>query len=591
MVCPPGFRLLLLSGLIVSGALAADPEPGPDSPEWARLAQAVEQGDPHQAKQLAATHPSLLASKFSKQSLLLLAAQEGHPELVAWLLGSGADPHLAVNATSPLAAALEWDRATLETRTRDFPELVRWQKQLVVAAGQPGKPDLSLTGQKDPARLLDDLRRYLSPLPAELVARKSRIIALLLPDGTKHIRSPDKVTDHLLGAAARNGFGAEAINRLVAAGLPVNPREPGIATPPLHAAVQAGNLPAVEALLAHGAERERLFVSSFGVMTGMSMEAGGVTPLMTAVMFEQDDVGRLLLDRGARADTANRVQAQALHLAAARGRSTLVRLLLERGARADCLDRWLCTPLNRAAAAGQLDAVKILVEARAGLELADEAGFTPLLSAMEKDRLETVEYLLQQGASLRARTDFGKGPLRVAATTNALRVARLLLARREPVEGDTPGLNTPLLEAVGSGHPPMVALLLEHGASPEARDRATRGTTIIWAIRAQPAQPTPTAAGINSSYRLTKAPTTAYLEIIRLLAANHADLDAHDRLRNTALHYAAEAGARESVELLLSLGATRDLRNDRGLTPRDLALAAGHPEVVALFVSPNPSRP
>jgi cytohesin len=247
------------------------------------------------------------------------------------------------------------------------------------------------------------------------------------------------------------------------------------------------------------------------------------------------------------------------------------------------LDRWRGTPLHRAAAGGHLKSVKLLLEAGAELESADEAGFTPLLSAIETDRLETVEYLLAHGASRKARTDLGKGPLRVAATTNALRTARFLLGRKEPVEGDTPGLNTPLIEAAASGHPEMIALLLEHGASPEARDKVQRATPLIWTVLSRPATSAQLQLGAppKSSYTNVRTKDPLFLETARMLAAHKADLDATDRLGNTALHHAAYYGDREAVEFLLSLGASMDPRNARQLTPYEAAMQRGHAEIAA----------
>jgi ankyrin repeat protein len=69
-------------------------------------------------------------------------------------------------------------------------------------------------------------------------------------------------------------------------------------------------------------------------------------------------------------------------------------------------------------------------------------------------------------------------------------------------------------------------------------------------------------------------------EMVRLLLARGAGVDACDRSKRTALHYAAQVGADECVALLLEAGAKRDVRDKRGATPADLAKEAGHDEVV-----------
>lgn len=555
-------------------------------PEWPGLEQAVESGDLARAKEITAAAPRLLANEGARHWLLVRAAREGHPEVVQWLLRKGADPIMLRNGESALGAAMEWDRRTREERDRAFPEYARWQEE-VRSALRAGKSAALLASQKPKiAGDLEMFRGYFAPLSPEMIARKTRIILLLSP--TSPGRLPPEMTrsDALLVDAIAAGFGAEVIKRLVSAGVPLtDPVGDGLpASSPLHAAVASTNPEAAAALLEFGADIERLCANPQVAKAGMQL-ASDLTPLMQAAMFGQEEMARLLLDHGAKVETMNREQGRAMHFAAAFGHAGFVRLLLQRGARLKVLDRWRCTPLHRVAAKGQLDAVKVLLEAGASLEPADEAGFTPLLSAIEGDHLETVEHLLAHGASRRARTDLGKGPLRVAATSNALRTARFLLERKEPVEGDTPGLNTPLIEATSSGHPAMVALLLEHGASPEARDRVQRATPLIWTVLSRPATYAQLQLGAlpKSSYIKVRTKDALFLEVTRLLAAHKADLDATDRLGNTALHHAAYYGDREAVELLLSLGASRDRRNARQLTPHETAAQRGHAEIAAIL--------
>ena len=48
-------------------------------------------------------------------------------------------------------------------------------------------------------------------------------------------------------------------------------------------------------------------------------------------------------------------------------------------------------------------------------------------------------------------------------------------------------------------------------------------------------------------------------------------IDALNKYKDSALHYAAEKGKIEAVKVLLKHGATIDLKNDDGKTPLDLA--------------------
>jgi ankyrin repeat protein len=389
------------------------------------------------------------------------------------------------------------------------------------------------------------------------------------------------------------GFDGRVIKRLVESGADPNAATKPNELTPLHAAVMVGNLSAVEALHALDADSEavRAILPLGG--PGMQITSGGTTPLMFAVVIGDAEMVRLLLKKGAKLEATNHTLDRAVHFAAWGGHSGILRPLLEQGAGVDPMDRWLSTPLHYAALLGRSEAIKLLLEAGADMEAMDEAGFTPLLNAAEHDQLETVKYLLEQGASRRAKTSFGKGPLRVAATTNALQVAQYLIELGENVDGEPSDAMRPLHEATSSGHPQMVELLLQHGASTELRDRAMDSTPLCMAVRSRPesAKQWVRSKPFQSSYTLNRGSGAAYLDIIRLLAAQGADLNAADRSRNTALHYAVEYGDREVVELLLSLGARGDLVNGRGMTPHEIAFLNGHREIAALLQPEAPPAP
>jgi ankyrin repeat protein len=556
---------------------------------------AVRKGDLARAEKALAGAPSLLADVQSRQALLVLAAQEGHPAIVRWLLQKGASPTEAFDRVAPLTAALSMTRDILLQRQENDPEL--WQQlEQRNQAGPTASPSSASPPNSPQARAaaLAGCRRLFAPMPAELLIRKTQIVELLLTAGARPATapSPGSGSPSLVYVATLGGFGADVINRLVQAGA-----DPGAASEktretPLHLAALNGNLGAAEALLSHRVDLEALSTSLLSGRAGMQIASGGTTPLMNAIMLGQEEMVRFLLAHGAKPETTNRTLDRALHFAAASGHPAVIRQLLDRGARVNASDHWQSTPLHYAALYGQLEAAKLLLAARADLEAADEAGFTPLLNAAEHDHLDIVTLLLAKGASRRARTDAGKGPLRVAATSNALQVAEFLLGLGEKIDGEPSDSMRPLHEAASSGYPQMVALLLQHGAATEVRDRAMQGTPLHDAIYSAPtaARQRLTVGPPKSSYGMIVGKDTDYLEIVRLLAAHGADLNATDRWGNAALHLAAEYGDRGSVALLLALGARRDLTNGRNLTPGDIALLKGHQEVADLLRSASPSK-
>jgi ankyrin repeat protein len=70
-------------------------------------------------------------------------------------------------------------------------------------------------------------------------------------------------------------------------------------------------------------------------------------------------------------------------------------------------------------------------------------------------------------------------------------------------------------------------------------------------------------------------------DVVAVLIAAGADLNARQSGGYAPLHGAAQNGAIATIDRLLAAGADRGARNDAGRTPADLASEAGHAEVAA----------
>lgn len=103
----------------------------------------------------------------------------------------------------------------------------------------------------------------------------------------------------------------------------------------------------------------------------------------------------------------------------------------------------------------------------------------------------------------------------------------------------------------------LVGLLLDHGASIDARTRFRtpmhgRETPLILASR------------------------SGYDAVVKLLLERHADMDLLDATHRSALSHAAEAGHAAIVDRLLGVGCAVDPVDDQGRTPLHWAIAGGH---------------
>jgi ankyrin repeat protein len=214
------------------------------------------------------------------------------------------------------------------------------------------------------------------------------------------------------------------------------------------------------------------------------------TPLMFAAQKSNGtsslDTVKLLLDRGADINAANRNGYTALMFAAqqSNGTSSLdtVKLLLDRGADINAADRNGYTALMIAAqesnGTSSLDTVKLLLDRGADINAANSNGDTALMFAAQQSNgtssLDTVKLLLDRGADINAANSNGNTALMIAAQesngTSSLDTVKLLLDRGADINAADRNGNTALIIA---GHNSgvtssldAVKLLLDKGANP-----------------------------------------------------------------------------------------------------------------------------
>ena len=272
-------------------------------------------------------------------------------------------------------------------------------------------------------------------------------------------------------------------------------------------AVNAAATTPPEAPLADAAKRADWATVRMLIQQGADITApqgDGATALHWASYWDNPEIADLLIGEGADVNATNDLGVTPLWAASENGSLAMVETLLEAGADPNAALPFGETPLMTAARTGNADVVDRLLAKGAAVDADTEAGpygeQTALMWAVGQQHAAVVEVLLAHGANVHARssvytetiktnptyanfglqcvprnecyiTEMERGgftPLLFAARMGDLGSARLLVAAGADVNDLTPAGSSTLAVAALSGHGDVAALLLEHGADPNA---------------------------------------------------------------------------------------------------------------------------
>ncbi len=338
---------------------------------------------------------------------------------------------------------------------------------------------------------------------------------------------------------------------------------------PLHVAVQRGEVPIVEYLVAMGANLE-------------SKDRLGRTPLKLAVDLGKDLPAQALAAKGASIFAPDAAGADPADAALRKGPAAL-QVILNRS-NIDSQDGAGRTILHRAARAGLLDAVRVALTFNPDINKKDAEGKTPLDEAYLRPHVvesaRIAEALVQRGGASfldefswfsrcardgeynSRRFDDGNSPLHEAVMRNQRGFVQFLVEKRVDLNAKNAAGNAPLHDAVRSGYTEAARLLLASGADPNVRDLFD-----------------------NTPIHLDM-PKDRRAELIELLISYRANLDAKDRNGNAPLHIACLlAYPAAEAELMLKAGARVDAANSDGNTPLHLAVQKDNPGLIRLLLA------
>lgn len=314
-----------------------------------------------------------------------------------------------------------------------------------------------------------------------------------------------------------------------------------------------------------------------------------VTPLQVAVMASDADSVSQLIAAGANIDAMGEINRTPLHLAADFGLTSMVELLLSLGADTGSVNSNGESALWFAALRG--DAAIFRMIWQAGGDVTYKLGETSVLQLMVAAGVaEIVNEILDANPSLIESE--GDLALSLAASKGHPAVVRLLTERGASLDYRLEDGPTTLQEAVLSGDLETVLAILEAGARP---DEAYDGRHSPLAIAALYGHIDIAQALIdvgadvdatNSVNRgaLFEAAQKGHDDIVKILLDNGAAADALDTYGTSPLVAAASGHAWQSVSLLVGAGADFDRQYDNGVSIFSAAAGAGEDELVAMLL-------
>ncbi|KAI9666599.1 MAG: hypothetical protein M1821_004535 [Bathelium mastoideum] len=323
--------------------------------------------------------------------------------------------------------------------------------------------------------------------------------------------------------------------------------------------------------------------------------------LMTMVEKGNAAAVKMLLERGANANTKDYRGRTPLLLAAQQGSEVITQHLLGAGkVDVDPKDVDGRTSLSRAAQEGHKDIVQLLLETDSNVDVdsKDVFGLSPSLWAVQNGHKDIVQLLLNTGKiDINSKDEYGQTLLSLAAQNGHKEIVQLFL-NTDKIDIDLKDKNsqTPFLLAVKEGDKDVVQLLLDTGkVDIDSKDKnsqtplslaAQNGDEDIVQLLLDTGTVDVDSKDIDGQTPFSLAVEARHKDVVQLLLnTGKVDINSKDRFSQTALSKAVITGFEDVVQLLLDAGEVDvDLKDNFGRTPLSYAAIGEDTGIVQLLL-------